>query len=279
MCTHLFKMLNRNSCLVGATLFLSSRGRWRKAIVPLRSAFCPSTVSFRSVDFNDILSNSSFPSFKHAFNAFNQDSDKRSFKGKQINPYTLYFHLNFKPFVLVLMLLFFILVFSFRCVTSLFCLILSIIEIFHYCVIVSQTNGPCSGCRGVASWLPALLLYFIITCVPQGYNWHHAQSLHTGCQLLAADKTLLMKLRKSTGYTFINCKEALEKFDNDVTQVILLSLTSSLLLCCSLTKKWIKTRFPFRLKAGCMSRLRRRAGTKQTSWKVEKPKRAWSVCL
>ncbi|TMS19556.1 Elongation factor Ts, mitochondrial [Larimichthys crocea] len=46
----------------------------------------------------------------------------------------------------------------------------------------------------------------------------HVQSLHTGCQLLAADKALLMKLRKTTGYTFINCKKALEKFDNDVTQ-------------------------------------------------------------
>ncbi|XP_040014503.1 elongation factor Ts, mitochondrial [Xiphias gladius] len=46
----------------------------------------------------------------------------------------------------------------------------------------------------------------------------HVQSLHTGCQLLAADKALLMKLRKSTGYTFINCKKALEKFDNDIAQ-------------------------------------------------------------
>lgn len=46
----------------------------------------------------------------------------------------------------------------------------------------------------------------------------HAQRLHTGCQLLAADKALLMKLRKSTGYTFINCKKALEKFENDVAK-------------------------------------------------------------
>ncbi|KAK2862227.1 hypothetical protein Q5P01_001760 [Channa striata] len=46
----------------------------------------------------------------------------------------------------------------------------------------------------------------------------HGQSLHTGCLLLAAEKTLLMKLRKSTGYTFINCKKALEKFDNDIAQ-------------------------------------------------------------
>ncbi|CAL8335739.1 unnamed protein product [Lota lota] len=44
------------------------------------------------------------------------------------------------------------------------------------------------------------------------------QHVHTGCQLLAAQKSLLMKLRKSTGYTFINCKKALEKFDNDIKQ-------------------------------------------------------------
>ncbi|KAM7422438.1 hypothetical protein PAMA_010473 [Pampus argenteus] len=47
---------------------------------------------------------------------------------------------------------------------------------------------------------------------------HHIQSLHTGCQLLAAEKALLMKLRKNTGYTFINCKKALEKYDNDIAQ-------------------------------------------------------------
>ncbi|XP_074526945.1 elongation factor Ts, mitochondrial [Halichoeres trimaculatus] len=46
----------------------------------------------------------------------------------------------------------------------------------------------------------------------------HVQSLHTGCTLLAAEKALLMKLRKSTGYTFISCKKALEKFDNDMKQ-------------------------------------------------------------
>ncbi|XP_060925924.1 elongation factor Ts, mitochondrial [Limanda limanda] len=46
----------------------------------------------------------------------------------------------------------------------------------------------------------------------------HVQSLHSSCQLLAVDKALLMKLRKNTGYTFTNCKKALEKFDNDTTQ-------------------------------------------------------------
>lgn len=36
--------------------------------------------------------------------------------------------------------------------------------------------------------------------------------------MLSADKALLVKLRKSTGYTFINCKKALEKYSNDITQ-------------------------------------------------------------
>ncbi|XP_054641530.1 elongation factor Ts, mitochondrial [Dunckerocampus dactyliophorus] len=45
-----------------------------------------------------------------------------------------------------------------------------------------------------------------------------AHAFHTGCHLLAVDKNLLLKLRKSSGYTFINCKKALEKFDNDITQ-------------------------------------------------------------
>lgn len=63
--------------------------------------------------------------------------------------------------------------------------------------------------------------YCRVVCVrhPQAAVCQHVQSLHTGCQLLAADKALLMKLRKSTGYTFTNCKKALEKFDNDITQV------------------------------------------------------------
>ncbi|XP_068121239.1 elongation factor Ts, mitochondrial [Hyperolius riggenbachi] len=41
---------------------------------------------------------------------------------------------------------------------------------------------------------------------------------HTCTRLLAADKELLVKLRKKTGYSFINCKKALEKFSNDVKQ-------------------------------------------------------------
>lgn len=69
-----------------------------------------------------------------------------------------------------------------------------------------------------AAALLKLWCVFLI-CVSQVSVGQHVQSLHTGCQLLAAEKALLMKLRKSTGYTFINCKKALEKFDNDVAQV------------------------------------------------------------
>ncbi|KAK9973481.1 hypothetical protein ABG768_024208 [Culter alburnus] len=54
--------------------------------------------------------------------------------------------------------------------------------------------------------------------VVKGCLTQHVQSLYTSCPSLAADKALLLKLRKSTGYTFINCKKALEKFNNDITQ-------------------------------------------------------------
>ncbi|XP_076870713.1 elongation factor Ts, mitochondrial [Brachyhypopomus gauderio] len=46
----------------------------------------------------------------------------------------------------------------------------------------------------------------------------HVKCVHTGGSLLGADKALVMKLRKATGYTFINCKKALEEFNNDITQ-------------------------------------------------------------
>ncbi|KAJ8400906.1 hypothetical protein AAFF_G00392600 [Aldrovandia affinis] len=46
----------------------------------------------------------------------------------------------------------------------------------------------------------------------------HVQSVHMSCPHFAIEKALLLKLRKTTGYTFINCKKALEKFDNDINQ-------------------------------------------------------------
>ncbi|MCJ8729104.1 hypothetical protein PDJAM_G00102330 [Pangasius djambal] len=44
------------------------------------------------------------------------------------------------------------------------------------------------------------------------------ECVHTGRSMFSADKALLVKLRKTTGYTFINCKKALEKFNNDIAQ-------------------------------------------------------------
>ncbi|XP_015277691.1 PREDICTED: elongation factor Ts, mitochondrial-like, partial [Gekko japonicus] len=41
--------------------------------------------------------------------------------------------------------------------------------------------------------------------------------LHTGLPVLAA-KELLVKLRKKTGYSFVNCKKALEKFNGDLKE-------------------------------------------------------------
>uniref|UniRef100_UPI00398F2BA6 elongation factor Ts, mitochondrial isoform X2 n=1 Tax=Pristiophorus japonicus TaxID=55135 RepID=UPI00398F2BA6 len=45
------------------------------------------------------------------------------------------------------------------------------------------------------------------------------QFLHCpGVRSMAADKELLMKLRKKTGYSFTNCKKALEKFNSNLQQ-------------------------------------------------------------
>ena len=83
---------------------------------------------------------------------------------------------------------------------------------------VLQTEWACT--LGFLNWLYTLWVTSPLLCHhPQVSIRQHAQSLHTGCQLLAAEKALLMKLRKTTGYTFINCKKALEKFDNDIAQV------------------------------------------------------------
>lgn len=42
--------------------------------------------------------------------------------------------------------------------------------------------------------------------------------LHTGKYLCAIEKSALAALRKKTGYTFANCKKALELHNNDLTK-------------------------------------------------------------
>ncbi|KAG9491612.1 hypothetical protein GDO78_000236, partial [Eleutherodactylus coqui] len=49
-------------------------------------------------------------------------------------------------------------------------------------------------------------------------SWQQAGLFHSGFRLLAANKERLVKLRKKTGYSFINCKKALEKFNDDAEQ-------------------------------------------------------------
>lgn len=68
---------------------------------------------------------------------------------------------------------------------------------------------------------PAMSVYSILRVVRADLKvllTQPAQSLHSSSQRLAADKTLLVKLRKSTGYSFINCKTALDKFSNNVKE-------------------------------------------------------------
>ncbi|XP_063808370.1 elongation factor Ts, mitochondrial isoform X2 [Pseudophryne corroboree] len=50
------------------------------------------------------------------------------------------------------------------------------------------------------------------------HSWQQAGLFHSCVRLLAADKELLVRLRKKTGYTFMNCKKALEKFNSDPKQ-------------------------------------------------------------
>ncbi|XP_013916481.1 PREDICTED: elongation factor Ts, mitochondrial-like isoform X4 [Thamnophis sirtalis] len=51
--------------------------------------------------------------------------------------------------------------------------------------------------------------------VPQ--QWHLPRFLHLGIPALAA-KEALMKLRKKTGYSFVNCKKALEKYVDNIEE-------------------------------------------------------------
>uniref|UniRef100_A0A452ILY1 Elongation factor Ts, mitochondrial n=1 Tax=Gopherus agassizii TaxID=38772 RepID=A0A452ILY1_9SAUR len=49
-------------------------------------------------------------------------------------------------------------------------------------------------------------------------SWQPVCLFHAGLHAFAADKELLVKLRKKTGYSFLNCKKALEKFSGDSKQ-------------------------------------------------------------
>lgn len=73
---------------------------------------------------------------------------------------------------------------------------------------------------GVIAVSPDILLSHLSPLPWQIFSWHKAALLHTCGRLLASDKDLLLKLRKKTGYSFTNCKKALDKFSNDIKQVM-----------------------------------------------------------
>ncbi|XP_073939877.1 elongation factor Ts, mitochondrial isoform X3 [Castor canadensis] len=51
--------------------------------------------------------------------------------------------------------------------------------------------------------------------LPSPQPWH---KFHAGPQLSSSSKELLMKLRRRTGFSFVNCKKALETCDGDLKQ-------------------------------------------------------------
>ncbi|XP_069843753.1 elongation factor Ts, mitochondrial isoform X4 [Dipodomys merriami] len=61
-----------------------------------------------------------------------------------------------------------------------------------------------AGSRQAGSLLP-----------PTPQPWH---TFHAGPGLSSSGKELLMKLRRRTGYSFVNCKKALETCDGDLKQ-------------------------------------------------------------
>lgn len=53
-------------------------------------------------------------------------------------------------------------------------------------------------------------------------NMFFKRLLHVSRNVWATDKSALSTLRKKTGYTFANCKKALELHENDLTKVNIL---------------------------------------------------------
>lgn len=64
------------------------------------------------------------------------------------------------------------------------------------------------------------LVYIVCVIVFQMIPPRIFRFIHTnGLLWQASNKSLLAKLRKKTGYTFANCKKALEMHENDLEKV------------------------------------------------------------
>ncbi|XP_063149859.1 elongation factor Ts, mitochondrial isoform X1 [Candoia aspera] len=81
-----------------------------------------------------------------------------------------------------------------------------------------MTCNTCALNMQRVSGLGKILVSLQARGAPAAQQWHLARLLHVGIPALAA-KEVLMKLRKKTGYSFVNCKKALEKYDNSVEEV------------------------------------------------------------
>ncbi|KAM6471312.1 LOW QUALITY PROTEIN: elongation factor Ts, mitochondrial-like [Liasis olivaceus] len=76
-----------------------------------------------------------------------------------------------------------------------------------------MTSNVCALEMQRVSGLGRTLVSLRARGAPAAQQWHLTHFLHVGIPALTA-KEVLMKLRKKTGYTFVNCKKALEKYDN-----------------------------------------------------------------
>lgn len=91
----------------------------------------------------------------------------------------------------------------------------------------------------------------------------------------AFDKSHLGKLRKKTGYTFSNCKKALEVNGNDYEKVFpFLSPLFTLIFITNYFKvTLICVNFNSRLKSGCTNKPRLWDGQKPQNWRAERRRR------
>ncbi|OWK17055.1 TSFM [Cervus elaphus hippelaphus] len=90
---------------------------------------------------------------------------------------------------------------------------MSLLRSLRLCLVVRP--GSCQlSALGSGPLLPSLQAGLPLLQSPQ--PWH---TFHSGSWLSSASsKELLMKLRRKTGYSFVNCKKALETCDGDLKQ-------------------------------------------------------------
>jgi hypothetical protein len=77
------------------------------------------------------------------------------------------------------------------------------------------------------------------------------------------NKSFLGKLRKKTGYTFANCRKALELHDGDVEKVKVSGLSHGITVTIEARIICLKCVFPYRQKNGYTSRHRPLDGKRQ----------------